>query len=83
VSYTSICVQPKHEQEKKCLHTNAHLDTYKTWYKSSGKGFNRLLDLKIQHRVFVEALSPITNNTKKSINQEQGMCSQMHIKLNF
>lgn len=47
------------------------------------KGFNRLSDLKIQHRVFVEALSPIINITKKSNSQEQGMCSQMKIKLKF
>jgi hypothetical protein len=29
----------------------------------------------------MEALSPIVKNTKKSTNQKQGMCSQMHIKL--
>jgi len=45
------------------------------------RGFNRLVDLNIQHKLFVETLSPITKSTKKSSSQEQGMCSQMHIRL--
>ncbi len=71
-------------KKEKNVFTQMHIWThiYKV-YKRLKNRFNRLLDLKIQHRMFVEAFSPITNNTKKSTSQEQGMCSQMHIKLKF
>jgi hypothetical protein len=52
--------------KKKNVFTQIHIWIHiKHDIRGSEKGFNKLSNLEIQHKMFMEVLSPITNNTRK------------------